>query len=185
MSSLKKAGKMPASAFTSPDCAGFLRKEGGRFKTWKKRYFILANNYLYYYTSPTDDDCKGIVSLEDCKVYEHESTDGRKTVVGKAAKDSVQKRTNVFEVYHPIRRAYTLQVCRPLPSPGSPSHRLRLPAALLLRIRPRRCRQTGAVARAQPAGAPSPSNRQRLLFPSRRQPPPDCPLAHRPTLLRR
>jgi len=27
---------------------GFLVKEGGRWKTWKKRYFVLKNGMLYY-----------------------------------------------------------------------------------------------------------------------------------------
>jgi len=30
------------------DCAGFLTKEGGRFKTWKKRWFVLKNNDMFY-----------------------------------------------------------------------------------------------------------------------------------------
>jgi hypothetical protein len=30
------------------DKAGFLVKEGGKFKTWKKRWFVLKNNVIYY-----------------------------------------------------------------------------------------------------------------------------------------
>jgi len=30
------------------DKAGYLVKEGERFKTWKKRWMVLKNNVIYY-----------------------------------------------------------------------------------------------------------------------------------------
>jgi len=30
------------------DKAGYLVKEGGNFKTWKKRWMVLKNNVIYY-----------------------------------------------------------------------------------------------------------------------------------------
>lgn len=30
------------------DKTGFLVKEGGKFKTWKKRWFVLKNGVIYY-----------------------------------------------------------------------------------------------------------------------------------------
>ena len=31
---------------------GWLLKQGGRIKTWKRRYTILSGNVLYYFNSP-------------------------------------------------------------------------------------------------------------------------------------
>lgn len=31
---------------------GWLIKQGGRIPTWKKRYFILTDNCLYYFLKP-------------------------------------------------------------------------------------------------------------------------------------
>ena len=33
---------------------GWLGKQGGRIKTWKKRYVIISGNVLYYFKSPKD-----------------------------------------------------------------------------------------------------------------------------------
>ena len=38
--------------FFNPDHKGWLTKEGGKHKTWKKRWFILTENCLYYFKSP-------------------------------------------------------------------------------------------------------------------------------------
>lgn len=32
-----------------PEKKGFVRKQGGRIKNWKVRYFVLQNNCLYYF----------------------------------------------------------------------------------------------------------------------------------------
>ena len=34
--------------------AGFLLKQGHRFKTWKKRWFVLRGRWLMYLKKPTD-----------------------------------------------------------------------------------------------------------------------------------
>jgi ankyrin repeat protein len=44
--------KMPqagGSIFNSAEKKGYLTKQGGRVKTWKKRWFVLASNNLYYF----------------------------------------------------------------------------------------------------------------------------------------
>lgn len=38
---------------------GWLTKRGGRFKTWKKRFFILIQHNLFYYVKDTDKHPKG------------------------------------------------------------------------------------------------------------------------------
>lgn len=44
------------TAFTNAEKKGYLTKQGGRVKTWKKRWFVLTNNNsLYYFRSPDDE----------------------------------------------------------------------------------------------------------------------------------
>jgi len=45
------------------DKQGFLVKEGGRWKTWKKRYFVLKNGILYY-SKKQDGGHIGIIDLK-------------------------------------------------------------------------------------------------------------------------
>uniref|UniRef100_H2Y8B8 PH domain-containing protein n=1 Tax=Ciona savignyi TaxID=51511 RepID=H2Y8B8_CIOSA len=49
---------------------------GGRYKTWKRRWFILSDNCLYYFEYPADKEPKGIIPLENLQI--RESTDQRK-----------------------------------------------------------------------------------------------------------
>ncbi|KAM5148278.1 cytohesin-4 [Mantella aurantiaca] len=52
-------------AFLKPQREGWLLKMGGRVKTWKKRWFILKDNCLYYFEYTTDKDPLGIIPLEN------------------------------------------------------------------------------------------------------------------------
>ncbi|XP_068111121.1 cytohesin-4-like [Hyperolius riggenbachi] len=52
-------------AFQKPQREGWLLKIGGRVKTWKKRWFILKDNCLYYFECTTDKDPLGIIPLEN------------------------------------------------------------------------------------------------------------------------
>ncbi|XP_066452403.1 cytohesin-4 isoform X1 [Eleutherodactylus coqui] len=52
-------------AFQKPQREGWLLKTGGRVKTWKKRWFILKDNCLYYFEYTTDKDPLGIIPLEN------------------------------------------------------------------------------------------------------------------------
>eukprot|EP00762_Andalucia_godoyi_P002662 ANDGO_03269.mRNA.1 PH domain-containing protein DDB_G0274775 len=36
------------------DHEGIMTKEGGRYKSWKKRYFVLAGPFLFYFKAPVD-----------------------------------------------------------------------------------------------------------------------------------
>ncbi|EGG21861.1 hypothetical protein DFA_01747 [Cavenderia fasciculata] len=47
-----------------PDIEGWLTKEGGRIKTWKRRFFILKNNRMTYLRDKGDLYCKGKFDLE-------------------------------------------------------------------------------------------------------------------------
>jgi len=51
--------------YVKPLRQGFMLKEGGAFKSWKKRWFILRHNILYYYKDPQDIKSQGVVPLQD------------------------------------------------------------------------------------------------------------------------
>jgi RAC serine/threonine-protein kinase len=46
------------------DKTGYLTKEGGRFKTWKKRWCVLKNNRIYYSKKQNSGEL-GIINLDD------------------------------------------------------------------------------------------------------------------------
>lgn len=74
--------------FFNPDKEGWLWKQGGRFvfvyfdccyhdksmecvrryKSWKRRWFILNDNCLYYFEYTTDKEPRGIIPLENISV---------------------------------------------------------------------------------------------------------------------
>ena len=54
--------------FFQPDKEGWLLKQGGRVKTWKKRWFVLSDNCLYYFWKVSDKEPKGIIPLENLKI---------------------------------------------------------------------------------------------------------------------
>ncbi|XP_050394137.2 cytohesin-1 isoform X4 [Patella vulgata] len=56
--------------FFNPVKEGWLWKQGGRYKNWKRRWFILNDNCLYYFQYTTDKEPKGIIPLENINVRE-------------------------------------------------------------------------------------------------------------------
>ncbi|XP_008432623.1 cytohesin 4b [Poecilia reticulata] len=56
--------------FFNPDREGWLLKLGGRVKTWKRRWFILTDNCLYYFEYTADKEPRGIIPLENLCVRE-------------------------------------------------------------------------------------------------------------------
>lgn len=63
-------------AFFNPERNGYLTKEGGGHKTWKRRWFTLCNNCLYYFETPEDQKPKGTIPLENLVV--RTSSDSKK-----------------------------------------------------------------------------------------------------------
>jgi cytohesin len=49
---------------------GYLTKQGGRIKTWKKRWFVVSDGCLYYFKAPGDKEPLGIIPLENVDVRE-------------------------------------------------------------------------------------------------------------------
>ncbi|CAH1794414.1 unnamed protein product [Owenia fusiformis] len=58
--------------FFNPDKEGWLWKRGGRYKNWKRRWFILNDNCLYYFEFTTDKEPKGIIPLENIGIRDVE-----------------------------------------------------------------------------------------------------------------
>jgi len=56
------------SLFLRPERQGWLTKEGGRAKTWKRRWFILKTNMLFYFQDPQDGAPLGTIPLTDIKI---------------------------------------------------------------------------------------------------------------------
>eukprot|EP01137_Pigoraptor_chileana_P023431 Opistho-2@89690 len=54
--------------FFNPEREGWLTKQGGRQKNWKRRWFRLTNNCLYYFKNPEDTQPIGIIPLENLGV---------------------------------------------------------------------------------------------------------------------
>lgn len=57
-------------AFFNPERDGWLTKEGGAHKSWKKRWFTLIHNCLYYFESQESTKPKGTIPLRDLEVRE-------------------------------------------------------------------------------------------------------------------
>jgi len=57
--------KMEQGMFTNAEKKGWLTKQGGRIKTWKRRWFILNDTGLYYFKKPQDTEPCGIIMLDN------------------------------------------------------------------------------------------------------------------------
>lgn len=72
--------------FFNPDKEGWLLKQGGgRYKTWKRRWFVLSDNCLFYFEYTSDKEPKGIIPLENLQIREMHD----------------QRKPNCFEIYLP------------------------------------------------------------------------------------
>eukprot|EP01115_Flamella_aegyptia_P012516 TRINITY_DN62681_c0_g1_i1.p1 TRINITY_DN62681_c0_g1~~TRINITY_DN62681_c0_g1_i1.p1 ORF type:complete len:461 (-),score=166.48 TRINITY_DN62681_c0_g1_i1:165-1547(-) len=71
---IKKYGNIniPAQSLLPPDKDGYLTKQGGTIKTWKKRYFILKDKTLFYYKTPKDQVFTGRLELEATSLVKEE-----------------------------------------------------------------------------------------------------------------
>jgi len=71
---LKKYGNIdvPAQSLHPPDYDGYLTKQGGSIRTWKRRYFILKEKTLYYYKNPKDQIFTGKIELEPTSLVKEE-----------------------------------------------------------------------------------------------------------------
>jgi len=55
--------KVSVASLGSPDHDGWMTKQGGRHKSWKKRWFVLKGNCLYYFKSKKDAELTGSIEI--------------------------------------------------------------------------------------------------------------------------
>ena len=60
--------KMESGIFTNAEKKGWLTKQGGRIKTWKRRWFILSEMGLCYFKQPQDSEPCGMIMLDNVEV---------------------------------------------------------------------------------------------------------------------
>jgi len=65
--------KMEQGVFTNAEKKGWLTKQGGRIKTWKRRWFILNDTGLYYFKKPQDTEPCGIIMLDNVEIIKYPS----------------------------------------------------------------------------------------------------------------
>ncbi|XP_038011023.1 cytohesin-4 isoform X2 [Motacilla alba alba] len=82
--------------FFNPNREGWLLKLGGRVKTWKRRWFILTDNCLYYFEYTTDKEPLGIIPLENLSVRKVDDP----------------KKPNCFELFNPNCKGQKIKACK-------------------------------------------------------------------------
>ncbi|KAI9246460.1 hypothetical protein BDA99DRAFT_526911 [Phascolomyces articulosus] len=60
-------------AFQAPEHEGWLHKQGDKYKTWNKRWFVLKGPNLFYFKSPKDVRMKGIINLRGYRIVVDET----------------------------------------------------------------------------------------------------------------
>lgn len=99
--------------FFNPDKEGWLWKQGGRYKSWKRRWFILNDNCLYYFEYTTDKEPRGIIPLENISV-----SDATRSI-SFAATNRVSVTSRSASAKSPIRASRTALSCTLAAAPRS------------------------------------------------------------------
>eukprot|EP01124_Arcella_intermedia_P017754 TRINITY_DN2460_c0_g1_i2.p1 TRINITY_DN2460_c0_g1~~TRINITY_DN2460_c0_g1_i2.p1 ORF type:complete len:455 (+),score=110.84 TRINITY_DN2460_c0_g1_i2:58-1365(+) len=71
--------KITVQSLDVPDYAGWMTKQGGAVKNWKKRYFVLKGNNVYYFKHTTDANVTGTITL-DSSCFVRRETKGKKNL---------------------------------------------------------------------------------------------------------
>uniref|UniRef100_G1KS00 Cytohesin 4 n=1 Tax=Anolis carolinensis TaxID=28377 RepID=G1KS00_ANOCA len=82
--------------FFNPSREGWLLKLGGRVKTWKRRWFILTDNCLYYFEYTTDKEPLGIIPLENLSIRKVDDP----------------KKPNCFELFNANCKGQKIKACK-------------------------------------------------------------------------
>eukprot|EP01118_Nematostelium_gracile_P006903 TRINITY_DN2230_c0_g3_i2.p1 TRINITY_DN2230_c0_g3~~TRINITY_DN2230_c0_g3_i2.p1 ORF type:complete len:471 (-),score=123.49 TRINITY_DN2230_c0_g3_i2:43-1455(-) len=69
---------VPDETKKTAEKTGNLVKRGGKWKNWRRRYFVLKNNFLYYFSEPKDSAPKGVILLDGAKLGNAEKETKRK-----------------------------------------------------------------------------------------------------------
>ncbi|CAO3600571.1 unnamed protein product [Absidia cylindrospora] len=70
--------RISTDEFQAPEHEGWLHKQGDRYKTWNKRWFVLKGTNLFYFKSPKDVRMKGIINLRGYRVIVDEAIHSNK-----------------------------------------------------------------------------------------------------------
>jgi len=65
----------------NPDKVGWLTKQGGLVRNWKKRWFVLKNSKLFYYHGKTDTAFIGEIDLETAGIQNADKKTGKKLCI--------------------------------------------------------------------------------------------------------
>lgn len=84
---------IPALSIRDPDCHGYLYKQGNSYKIWRRRYFVLKNGFLYYYTDMSNTVALGVAKLLDYRITAGEHS-------GKKFYFSASSSGQSFRTYH-------------------------------------------------------------------------------------
>jgi PH domain/Calponin homology (CH) domain len=89
-----------ADALQHPTRAGMLTKQGGSVKTWKRRYFVLKENFLFYYKSQKDSSKPlGVIHLDEYEVVLAKSEE----IKNQKGADKETRGRNFFKIITPTR----------------------------------------------------------------------------------
>ena len=80
-----------AASLRNPDKAGWLQKQGGFVKAFRRRWFVLKGDSLYYFTTPTTDTPNGAIRLDGAFIQ---------------LADEHTNRSHSFGIFHPTRRTF-------------------------------------------------------------------------------
>jgi len=58
------AKKVSVASLGTPQKEGWLTKQGGSIKTWKRRWFVLKDDKIYYFKGQKDAEATGVIQLE-------------------------------------------------------------------------------------------------------------------------
>jgi hypothetical protein len=72
--------------------SGWVKKQGGKHRNWRRRYLVLTNGCCYYFETERATQAKGCFSLMGYSVSKGEETDKHKFIV-KLVPESVSERT--------------------------------------------------------------------------------------------
>ncbi|KAJ8775459.1 hypothetical protein J1605_016309 [Eschrichtius robustus] len=90
---INEGGDLPEELLRAP-CPPSL--PGGRVKTWKRRWFILTDNCLYYFEYTTDKEPRGIIPLENLSIREVDDP----------------RKPNCFELYIRNNKGQLIKACK-------------------------------------------------------------------------
>jgi len=88
---IERLPTITADKIEKPEMQGWLTKQGGRIKTWKRRWFVLKDGCMYYFSNPTNALTKGAFYLQGYDIQ---------------LAQKQLKRDYAFRAYHPKARTY-------------------------------------------------------------------------------